>query len=96
MSKQFRPRSVAAMRRSIIRRYWLLAAFAAGALLMQGCASIPPQPFDGAEASDPDIRVPPAGYRSVLGNYSSQRPVEPSPWRERNDRVAPTEKKDGQ
>ena len=96
MSKQFRPRSAAALRRSIIRRYWLLTAFAAGALLMQGCASIPPQPFDGAKASDPNVRVPPPAYRSVLGSYSSQRPVEPSPWIERNQQVAPAPKKDGQ
>jgi hypothetical protein len=25
----------------------------------------------------------------VLGGYVSQRPVEPAPWRERNERVAP-------
>ena len=68
----------------------------AGALLAQGCAATPPRPFDGAKVADPGVRVPPAAYRPVLGNYSSQRPVEPSPWRERNDRVAPTPKKDGQ
>jgi len=65
---------------------------AAVVLLTQGCAAIPPRPIVGAEASDPDARVPPAAYRPVLGNYSSQRPVEPMPWRERNDRVAPAQK----
>lgn len=95
MSKQFWPRSAAAKRRSALWRYRLPAALAACALLTQGCASIPQQPFDGANASDPEARVPPAVYRPVLGNYSSQRPVEPAPWRERNDRVAPAPKKDG-
>jgi hypothetical protein len=95
MSAQIWPRSAAIGRRSTLWRYRLPAILAAVALLTHGCAPIPPRPFDGAEASDPDIRVPPAGYRSVLGNYSSQRPVEPAPWRERNDRVAPAQKKDG-
>lgn len=96
MSVQFWPRLAAAKRRSTLWRYRLPAVLAAAALLTQGCAPIPQLPFDGAKASDPGVRVPPAGYRSVLGNYSSQRPVEPAPWRERNDRVAPTQKKDGQ
>ena len=96
MFAQFWPRSAAAMRRSKVWRYLPAIVLAAGALLAQGCAPIPPQPFAGAEASDPDVRVPPAAYRPVLGTYSRQRPVEPSPWRERNDRVAPTQKKEGQ
>ncbi len=96
MSEQFWPWSAAAMQRSILWRYWLPAVLATAALLTQGCAPTPPRPFDGGRASDPDVRVPPTAYRSVLGNYSSQRPIEPTPWRERNDRVAPTQKKDGQ
>lgn len=93
MSKRFWPWSVAAMRRSTLWRYRLATVLAAGALLAQGCAPIPPQPFAGAEVSNPDIRVPATAYRPVLGTYSSQRPVEPAPWRERNDRVAPAPKK---
>ncbi len=42
-----------------------------------------------AAVADPDVRVPPATYRSVLGGYRSQRPVEPTSWREQNERVAP-------
>jgi len=95
MSKQFWPRPAAAMRRSILWRYRLPAVLAV-AFLIEGCAATPPRPFDGDKASDPDFRVPPAAYRPVLGDYSSQRPVEPLPWRERNDRVAPAPKKDGQ
>jgi len=37
--------------------------------------------------------VPAATYRPVLGGYVSQRPVDPAPWREQNDRVAPAEKR---
>ncbi len=37
-------------------------------------------------------RVPPSAYRSTLGSYTSQRPVEPTPWREQNERIAPSPK----
>jgi hypothetical protein len=96
MSAQFWPRSAAANWRPTLWRYRLPAVLTACALLAQGCAATPPQPFQGADASNPDARVPSAAYRSVLGNYSSQRPVEPSPWRKSDERVAPTQKKDGQ
>ncbi len=96
MSKRFWPWSAAAKRRSTSRRYRLPAILAAVALLTQGCALTPPRPFQGADASNPHARISPTAYRPVLGDYSSQRPVEPAPWRERNDRVAPAPKKDGQ
>lgn len=96
MSAQFWPRSVAANRRLALRRYWLPAVLTACALLAQGCAANPPRPLQGAVASNPAARVPLTAYRPVLGTYSSQRPVEPTPWRERNDRVVPSQKKDGQ
>jgi hypothetical protein len=95
MSKRFWPRSVAANWRPALWRYRLPAVLAACALLAQGCAASPPRPFQGADASNPNARVPPTAYRPALGTYSSQRPVEPAPWRERNDRVAPEPKKDG-
>lgn len=41
----------------------------------------------------PDSRVRPAPYRSVTSGYVSRRPVEPQPWRGRNDAVTPQEKK---
>ncbi len=95
MFTQFWPRSAAAMRCSTLWRYRLPAVLAVVALLTQGCAPTPPRPSLAADPSDMDVRVPPAAYRPVLGNYSSQRPVEPKPWRERNDRVTPAPKKDG-
>ena len=96
MSKQFWPRPAAAMRRSTLWRWQLPAALTAGTVSDPGLRTPPPRPFVGDKASDQSVRVPPTAYRSVLGNYSSQRPIEPAPWREPNDRVAPAPKKDGQ
>ena len=56
------------------------------------CFGAPERPLAGPDPSDPRTRVPPASYRSTLGGYISQRPVEPAPWREQNQRVAPTPK----
>jgi hypothetical protein len=68
-----------------------LAAIAAGSIiLLIGACSPPPYiPFAGQDASDPNVRVAPAHYRSVTGTYIRQRPVEPTPWRQQNERVAP-------
>lgn len=57
-----------------------------------GCAT-PPRPFAGPDPSDPEVRVPAATYRTALSGYTSQRPVGPAPWRERNEPVAPAEKR---
>jgi hypothetical protein len=92
MSAQLWLRSIAVKRRLIVWRYRLAVLLAAAALLTQGCAPVPPRPFVGTEVSDSNIRVPSVAYRPVLGSYSSQRPVAPMPWRERNDRVAPSQK----
>jgi hypothetical protein len=54
------------------------------------CFGAAERPLAGPDPSDPAARVPPAAYRSTLGGYSSRRPVEPAPWREQNERVAPT------
>jgi hypothetical protein len=61
-------------------------------LLTAACLSTPERPAAGAGPSDPKVRVPAAAYRPILGGYVSQRPVEPAPWREQNDRVAPAQK----
>ena len=59
------------------------------AALNVGCASVPPRPSIGADPADPAARVPAVRYRSTIGPYTSQRPVEPAPWGEQNERVAP-------
>ena len=96
MSAFFCSRFAAPRWRPIASSYRLPILLAALALLMQGCATRPQQPYQGADASDPDVQVPASGYRPVLGSYAGRRPAEPAPWRERNDNVAPTPKRSGQ
>lgn len=62
------------------------------AALLAGCTSTPPAPVAGAHPADPDARARPAAYRPVIGPYASQRPRDPSDWRQNNERVAPQEK----
>jgi hypothetical protein len=59
------------------------------AALNAGCASVPPRPLIGADPADSAARVPAVRYRSTIGPYTSQRPVDPTPWGEHNERVAP-------
>ena len=72
----------------------LAPAISVGAicLLTTACVTTPRDPYVGPDPSDPSIRVPATGYRSTIGRYTSQRPVEPAPWREQNERIAPTPK----
>jgi hypothetical protein len=58
-------------------------------LSLAACLAMPSERLAAAEPSNPKERVPAARYRPVLGGYMSQRPVEPAPWRERNESVAP-------
>jgi len=69
----------------------LLLPFAL-AFFTHGCSGAPPAPLTAADPSDPGARAPPVGYRSTIGSYKSQRPVEPAPWGEQNERVAPRPK----
>jgi hypothetical protein len=61
-------------------------------LLAQGCRTDPPVPTAGPDPSDPRAPVPRSTYQSTLGSYSSQRPIEPTPWREQSQGVAPAPK----
>ncbi len=71
----------------------LLGAIGVVALgaLTAACGTTP-APHAGPDPSDPGVRVPAIAYRSTLGRYTSQRPVEPAPWREQNERVTPAPK----
>jgi hypothetical protein len=63
------------------------------ALFAQGCRTDPPlSPYVGPDPSDSRAPVARSTYQSTLGSYSSQRPVEPMPWREQNQGVAPAPK----
>jgi len=57
-------------------------------VIAQGCAG-PSVPIGGLNPADPGAQAPAVQYRSTVGHYSRQRPVEPSDWREQNERVAP-------
>ncbi len=95
MSAYFCLCSAAARWRSLLLQYRLPLLLAAIALTIQGCA--PPQQLGrNAAASDPAAPAAAVGYRSAFGSYQSRRPVEPMPWRERNEQVAPKPKADGQ
>lgn len=50
------------------------------ALASLAAACMTTQPVLDTRASDPDVRVPRASYRPVLGGYVSGRPVETAPW----------------
>jgi hypothetical protein len=68
-------------------------AVAAGLALLAGCADAPRTPVAGGpDPADPAARVPGVDYRSTVGTYKSQRPVEPAPWGEQNERVTPAPK----
>ena len=73
-------------------RLGAIAAASALALLLAGCGDPPRLPVAGPDPADPGARTPPVGYRSTIGSYKSQRPVEPGPWSEQNERVAPQPK----
>jgi hypothetical protein len=53
-------------------------AVAALATLTAACAATVPSPLAGADPASASARVPALRYRSTLGTYSSQRPVEPA------------------
>lgn len=91
MSVQFRACPVAIGRhgRSLRRGAAALAAVALAAGL-SACVATPSALLGGVDPSDPSSPVPTTGYRSTLGSYVSQRPVEPGSWREQNERVAPS------
>jgi hypothetical protein len=69
-----------------------LAMLAGLILLLVGCTDAPRVPVAGSDPSDPGARAPRVGYRSTIAPYNSQRPVEPGPWGEQNQRVAPQPK----
>jgi hypothetical protein len=69
-----------------------LAAFVALASFIAACTPPPPAPLAGPDPANPAMRVPAVAYRSVVGPYQSRRPVEPQPWQDQNDRIAPAPK----
>ncbi len=73
-------------------RFGVRAIVPALALLLAGCTDAPRSPVAGPDPADPGSRAPRVDYRSTIGSYKSQRPVEPAPWGEQNGRVTPAPK----
>ena len=80
---------------AFVRRGRVLPLAAVGLLplVMQACSASTASPWRGPDPSDASVRIAPAGYRSTVGAYMSQRPVEPRPWLQQNERVAPQPKR---
>jgi hypothetical protein len=78
--------------RSPWRRGVRAFAVLALAAIVAGCWTPPPAPLAGRDPSDPSARTRPVGYRSTIAPYSKQRPVDPAPWRQQNEQVAPRPK----
>jgi hypothetical protein len=73
-------------------RTWIGTIAIACALVPSACSHAPPSASVGPDPADPRAAVPPAAYRSTTAGYVRQRPVEPRPWTEQNQRVAPAER----
>ena len=88
--------SAAASERAVARHSQIKsgarAALAGLLLLLAGCADAPRAPAMGPDPADPGARAPRVDYRPTVSGYGSQRPVEPAPWGEQNESVAPAPK----
>jgi hypothetical protein len=76
----------------IARRISLPTLVCVVALATSACSAPPPAPLGAVSAADADAPAPRSAYRSVIGAYRGARPVDPKPWTERNQNVAPAEK----
>jgi hypothetical protein len=81
-----------AVARPFRRKFDLLSVLSALVLLLAGCSDAPRAPLAGPDPSNPSARAPSVDYRSTVGSYRSQRPVDPAPWGEQNERVTPAPK----
>src|SRR6266545_4628008 len=72
-------------------RFGMRAALPLLVLLLASCDA-PRLPVAGPDPADPGAPAPRVGYRSTVGSYKSQRPVEPGPWGEQNQSVVPQPK----
>ena len=59
-------------------------------LTAAGCSGAPlPAITSGPDPADAQAGAAPATYRPVTAGTVNHQPVEPKPWREMNERVAP-------
>lgn len=58
-------------------------------LALPSCTARPPFGIVGADPSDPGTVVPSTAYSPVTSGHVSRRPVDPAPWGQMNQQVAP-------
>ena len=61
-------------------------------LILAGWRDAPAPPVVGPNPADPAAPAPRVDYRSTIAPYKSRRPIDPAPWGEQNQRVAPQPK----
>ncbi len=76
---------------NLFRRGFRAVIVVGGLTAAAGCTATS-KPIVGSDPSDSTVRVPTVAYRSTLGAYRSQRPVEPGDWAGTNERIAPQPK----
>lgn len=89
--------SAARLRPQILFFVQILEKLGAVSLIVgtvHGCAPIPP-PFVAPEPFDAAAPEPATHYRSTIGSYVSQRPVQPGSWKEQNAQLARSSEQGG-
>jgi hypothetical protein len=73
-------------------KFAAVALLALASLLLIGWRDRPATWVPLPDPADPRAPAPGVGYRSTIAPYKRQRPVEPGPWGEQNQRVTPQPK----
>jgi hypothetical protein len=73
-------------------RFGAIVLLPIAVLLLAGWRDAPAPPVVGPNPADPGAPTRGVDYRSTIAPYKSQRPVDPLPWGEQNQRVAPQPK----
>lgn len=73
-------------------RFGAIALLPIAVLILAGWRDAPAPPVVGPNPADPAAPAPRVDYRSTIAPYKSRRPIDPAPWGEQNQRVAPQPK----
>ena len=73
-------------------RFSAIALLPIAVLILAGWRDAPAPPVVGPNPADPAAPAPRVDYRSTIAPYKSRRPIDPAPWGEQNQRVAPQPK----
>jgi len=71
---------------------WRVTLIAAALPLLQACDEVPRRIGIGPHPAEPSAAAPGANYKSVTGDARKYRIVEPRPWGQINQDVAPKSK----